>query len=87
MAAFVVTASGAHTGESTEAIFGWIDSNGSGVSLSLGTTVSVKISVVKAAASSANAFVGISLSGGIVLLGLSAYRLARRKLFAGNVRF
>ncbi len=87
MASFIVTASGTRAGESDEAIFGEVEDGSGGVRISLGTAVRVKIRVANAALQPANAFVGVSLSAGIVMAGLSAYRLARKRLFAGSARF
>lgn len=87
MAPIIVTASGTVVGKSLETIFVEADGKEDGVGLALGTAIVAEITVVKAATLTANAIVGASLSSGIVLLGLSAYLHARKRLFAGSARF
>ncbi len=77
-----VTASGKKPGKSASEILVNLahDRNpGREVMLSLGTRVGVSLAVIESAVPSANFFVGMLTSAGIVVSGLSAYLAMRRK--------
>lgn len=82
-AAVTVTATGKKAGKSSgEILISFIpegSSAGNEVLFSLGTRVGVSLTVVESAMSSANFFVGVLASAGIVVAGLSAYLALRRK--------
>mgnify|MGYP001569348953 CR=1 FL=1 len=91
IAIVTVTARGKAAGTKEEEIsvrIGGFSSNGdSEVEILLGTGIPVKVMVINSAAAAANAFVGVMLAAGIVLVGAFAYYASRKKirrlLFAG----
>ncbi len=83
-----VTAFGEKVGTSKNEVMVSVNSHENGkVGVELGAAVAVNINVIKSSALSANAFVGMLLSTGIVLFGIAAYYASRKKirqlLFAG----
>lgn len=82
-AAITVTATGKKIGKSDGEILISLSHDsgnaGNGVLFSLGTRVGVSLAVVESAMPSANFFVGMLTSAGVVMVGLSAYLALRRK--------
>ena len=76
-----VTAFGKKVGTSESEITVSVNSHENGrVGVALGAAVAVKLSVVKGSVLSANAFVGMLLSTFIVMFGLCAYHISRKKV-------
>ena len=84
MAIVTVTARGKAAGTKEEEIsvrISGLSSNGdSEVGIVLGTGIPVKLMVINSAAAAANAFVGVMLAAGIVLVGAFAYYASRKKI-------
>ena len=76
-----VTAFGKKAGTSESEITVSVNSHENGrIGVALGAAVAVNINVIKSSALSANALVGMLLSTGIVLLGITAYYVSRKKI-------